>query len=46
MTQFATDPEVIVTLSSNGTVSDVPVPDGLQVCVEVLTQGDAEVSTD
>jgi len=42
--EFATaNPEVTLTLSSSGAVSEVPVPDGLEVCVEVLTQGDAEV---
>lgn len=44
LAQFVTSPELTVELSSSGTVSDVPVPDGLQVCVEVLTQGDAEVN--
>jgi len=43
LAEFPTNPAVALTLSSSGSVSDVPVPDGLQVCVEVLTQGDAEV---
>jgi hypothetical protein len=44
LAEFPTNPAVTLTLSSSGSVSNVPVPDGLQVCVEVLTQGDAEVT--
>jgi hypothetical protein len=41
--EFSTNPNVTLTLASSGSVSSTPVPDGLQVCVQVLTQGDAEV---
>jgi hypothetical protein len=42
--EFPTNPNVTLTLASSGSVSSTPVPDGLQVCVQVLTQGDAEVN--
>ena len=42
--QFRTDPTVKVALSSSGSLSgQSPVPSGLSICLEILSQVDAEV---
>jgi hypothetical protein len=44
LNQFRTDPDVVITLSSSGSLSgQSPVPSGLAVCLEILSQVDAEV---
>ncbi len=44
LNEFKTNPDVTVILSANGTLSgQSPVPDGLEVCLEILAQVDAEV---
>jgi hypothetical protein len=43
LNEFKTNPEVIVTLTSAGNVSQAPVPSGLSVCVEILSQVDSKV---
>ncbi len=45
MSEFPKNPDLIVTLSSNGRLAgQSPVPSGLSVCIEILTQTDVKVS--
>lgn len=45
LNEFPTNPNLTVTLSSNGSLAgQSPVPSGLSVCMEILTQADVKVN--
>jgi len=43
LNSLATNPNATITLSANGSVSQVPVPAGLSVCIDIYAQVDSEV---
>jgi hypothetical protein len=45
LNSFTTNPATIVTLSANGSLSQAPVPNGLTVTVQILSQVDAQVGS-